>query len=86
MNKCNVNLIFTENDFIAQPAHQEPTIILAGTIKFQVNVKIVDDKFLEDNELLHIVAMPPELPNGYNHCSADVIIRDDDGKLRCLLL
>ena len=40
---------------------------------------------MEDNELLHIVAMPPELPNNYNHCNADVIIRDDDGKYKMFI-
>ena len=82
MSKCN----FTESDFIAQPAHNEPTIILAGTTKFQVNIRIVDDEFLEDNELLRIVAIPPELPKDYNYCSADVIINDDDGKYKMFIV
>ena len=56
-------------------------MILAGTTEFQVNISIIDDRDLEDNELLRIVAIPPELPNNYNNCSADVIINDDDGKL-----
>ena len=47
-----------------------------------MNIPIVNDRRLEDNELIRLVAIRPELlPDGYTPCSADVIIIDDDGQL-----
>ena len=55
--------------------------IPAHSTHFQLNVTIVDDKKLENNELLRIDAIPSPLPYGHTHCTTDVIILDDDGKL-----
>ena len=54
-------------------------------MEFQVNIIIVDDRDLEDNELLRIFAIPQELPKDYNYYSADVIINDDDGNYKIFI-
>ena len=39
----------------------------------------MQDCILEDNEIFRVIAIPPELPDGYWRCHADVVIVDDDG-------
>jgi len=45
-----------------------------------LNITIEDDDRLENNELVSIVAVPPDLPDGYERCEANLMIMDDDGK------
>ena len=68
-------------DYYTSYAFPNKAIIPAGTTKFLLKVKIVNDKRLEDNEIFRIVADPPDIPNNHFTCSTDVIIWDDDGKL-----
>ena len=49
--------------------------------EFLLKLKIEDDKRLENNEIFRIIAVPPELPDGFSPCTADIIILDNDGKL-----
>ena len=61
-------------------------MILAGTTEFKINITIIDDRDLEDDELLRIIAIAPELPSNYDHCWADIIINDDDGKYKMFIV
>ena len=49
--------------------------------EFLLKLKIEDDRRLEDNEYFRVCADPPEIPDGYYPCTADIIILDNDGKL-----
>ena len=44
-------------------------------------IEIVNDTRMEDHELIRLAALPEVLPDGHVHCTTDVIIMDDDGKL-----
>ena len=53
----------------------------AGITTINLTLNIVNDSRLESNEAFRIVADPPDIPNGQRPAYADIIIRDDDGKL-----
>ena len=52
-----------------------------GETSYILNILIIDDKRFENNEVFHITAIPPSLPIGHHHCTTDIFIFDDDGKL-----
>ena len=70
-----------EIDFYAAHSYPNDDIIPKGTIYYKLMIKIVDDDRMEDNELIRMAAVPEDLPAGHVHCTTDVIIMDDDGKL-----
>ena len=54
-----------------------------------MKVRIVDDRRLENTELIRVAAIPPTLPVDHIRCTADILIVDNDGKLlihvKCML-
>ena len=56
-------------------------IIPKGSMYYTLKIKIVDDDRMEDDEVFRITAIPEDLPDGHIYCTADVYIKDDDGKL-----
>ena len=73
----NENII----DYYASYIYPNTVIIPAGTQDFLLNIRIVNDRRLENNELFRITAVVPNVPEGKFLCTTDMIIRDDDGKL-----
>ena len=55
--------------------------IPAFTTHNTLNITIVPDRILENNELFQVTPVPQHIPVGHYVylCSADAIIRDDDG-------
>ena len=55
--------------------------IAAGVGSFNLELPIIDDARVENNELLRIAAIPPNVPSSTIRDTADVIIIDDDPRL-----
>ena len=52
------------------------------TSYYILNITIINDHILEEkNERFRVNVLHPELADDQNHCFADIIIMDDDGKL-----
>ena len=55
--------------------------IAAGVGSFTLEVPIIDDARVENDEILRISAIPPNIPDGNIRDFADLIIIDDDPRL-----
>ena len=48
----------------------------AGTEEYTLRIPIAEDTLYENNELFHVMADVPALPDGYNTCGVDALIKD----------
>jgi len=71
----------TPFDYFAKFSYPNFATIPANHTRFLLNIRIFNDRILEDDETVIIEAIPPSVPDGYERCMTELTIQDDDGKL-----